>query len=45
MKPHIRHQRRGWVIEQGFHLIGIESTFRAACIFADQWVRHDWEIV
>jgi len=44
MKPRIRHQRRAWVIELGVLLIGIETTFRSACAFAAQWVRHDWEI-
>jgi len=45
MKPRILPQRRGWVIEQGVLLIGIETTFRRACAFADQWVRQDLEIV
>lgn len=45
MKPRIRHQRRGWIIEQGVLLIGIETTFHSACAFADQWVRGDLEIV
>jgi hypothetical protein len=45
MKPRIRHQRRGWVIEQGVLLIGIKTTFRGACAFADRWVRQDWELI
>jgi hypothetical protein len=45
MKPRIRHQTHGWVIEQGVHLIGIKTNFRDACAFADQWVQNDWEII
>jgi hypothetical protein len=45
MKPRILRQTHGWAIEQGVHLIGIETTFRGACSLAGRWVQSDWEIV